>query len=86
MFQENHKLLPRPKTTGYQCDMLMAYLNATFEYTTQGCVVTLCCAKRGDNGREARDFVRTIVFVNDSSSCKKLKNCRENTFCKKAKT
>ena len=54
MFQENHKLLPRPKTTGYQCDMLMAYLNAVIEYTTQGCVVTLCRAKKIDVFEEER--------------------------------
>ena len=46
MFRVNHKLLPTPKTTGYQCDMMMAYPNAAIEYTTQGCVVTLCCVKR----------------------------------------
>ncbi len=48
MFRENHKLLPRPKTTGYQCDMLMAYPDVAIECTTQGCVVTLCCVKKID--------------------------------------
>lgn len=33
MFRENHKLLPRPRTTGYQCEMLMAYPNATIPNT-----------------------------------------------------
>ena len=54
MFRENHRLLPRPRTTGYQCDMLMAFPNAAIEYTTQGCVVTLCCAKKRDVSGEER--------------------------------
>ena len=55
MFRENHKLLPTPKTTGYQCDMLMAYPNAAIEYTTQGCVVTLCfCVKSEERGTEGQ--------------------------------
>ena len=54
MFRENHKLLPTPKTTGYQCDMMMAFPNAVIEYTTQGCVVTLCRAKRRDVLEEGR--------------------------------
>lgn len=35
MFRENHKLLPKPKTTGYQCNMLITCPNAVIEYTTQ---------------------------------------------------
>jgi hypothetical protein len=42
MFRYNHKLLPTPKTAGYQCDMMMVSLNAAIEYTTHGSVVTLC--------------------------------------------
>ena len=75
MFRENYKLLPTPKTTGYQCDMLMAYPNAAIEYTTQGCVVTLCFCVKSNAAEELKKVGCYYDFRKENYLCNILTIC-----------